>query len=764
MKINLVEVLTAFSSQTLSLIISYRGISLPQKTKTIMIEKLIDLFKSPSHIAESENGLSPAQREVVNLILRHGGKASLVSIRQRLLAAGLIDVQKEHDYSSYSRQPDYKAAKSRKLEDIMANLIALGLVFAWREVPNTNSSSVIDFNLNSLYVIPDEIRKHLKPPPPDPPWVPKEAKTPEKVEESSARSFQRDLYLYWSFVRQNAIELTAKGLIPKRQLVAMNNTLLVRENIQTGQVEEDFHRLFMIRSVLLTLGLLEEQLRNIKTRADASFFALDPLDRIQKTFQAYCKMTWWNEIAWVHPVQVYMQPVHPAPQLILDARTAVLAELKNIKGWVSLADLTKRLAEHNYEFLFPRRIVSSSYYNRTNIYSGNINPGGWEFPGIFSEGDGWQKVEANFIRITMFEFLFWMGLVDAGYSDIKLKQPDLFRLTPAGEWLLGGGKPPSIPKESGQVILQPDFTITAFDPVSDAVLHQLEQFAQRISAERAAVYRLTQQTVYAGQQNGWDASRIKTTLEELSGQPLPPNVARSLAEWQHWHERIRIRRDMVVLQAANPQDLLLLAEDKELSPWLKNQPAPGTSILPVNLDPHQFMSKLANRLWLPEVVLPEAGLPAKSVNVHPDGWLSFNIKSPDLYLKSFLAHFSEAEGKGYRITKASVKRAIANKKSAPQIIKELERVASDVIPAELQKKITAWSGHYGSANLEETLLLQLKDEKAVKELLQDPEFKAIIQILQPDEIKTTLKVSPRDRQRLIELLEERGIDLHLKKP
>jgi hypothetical protein len=71
-------------------------------------------------------------------------------------------IQKERDYSSYNRHPDYKAAKSRKLEDIMANLLALGLVFAWREAPNTGSSSVIDFNLNSLYVIPDEIRKHLK--------------------------------------------------------------------------------------------------------------------------------------------------------------------------------------------------------------------------------------------------------------------------------------------------------------------------------------------------------------------------------------------------------------------------------------------------------------------------------------------------------------------------------------------------------------------------------------------------------------------------
>jgi hypothetical protein len=63
MKISLVEVLTALSSQTLSLIVSYHGISLPQKNKTIMIEKLNDLFKSPRQIAESESRLSPAQRE-----------------------------------------------------------------------------------------------------------------------------------------------------------------------------------------------------------------------------------------------------------------------------------------------------------------------------------------------------------------------------------------------------------------------------------------------------------------------------------------------------------------------------------------------------------------------------------------------------------------------------------------------------------------------------------------------------------------------------
>ena len=63
---------------------------------------------------------------------------------------------------------------------------------------------------------------------------------PEKILESSARVFQRDLYLYWSYVYHNQPELIGKGLLAKRHLTAVNETLLQRETIGTGQSETDF--------------------------------------------------------------------------------------------------------------------------------------------------------------------------------------------------------------------------------------------------------------------------------------------------------------------------------------------------------------------------------------------------------------------------------------------------------------------------------------------------------------------------------------------
>jgi hypothetical protein len=759
MKNDLAEILSAFSSQTLNFIVSYRGLSIPQKNKVAVVAALTNFFQDPRQIKDTEAMLAPAHRAVVNLILQQDGEASLTVIRKHLLRANLIDIKDRNDYSSKYHSPDHKATHSRHLEDIMANLLARGLVFARRENPAGNTSTVLDFSLSDVYIIPDTIRKHLKPPPAEPPWSPEAAKPPARINESSARSFQRDLYLYWSYIRQNQVELTAKGLIPKRHLVALNNSLLVREEIKTGQGEDSFNRLLFMRAVLVTLDLLEESGRLLIAKSDASFFSLDPLKRIRITLDTYKNIQGMNEIQWLHRITSYYQPIVPAPKFLLAARQAILTELKPLKGWIKLASLVKRMEDHNYEFLFPRRLNSSSYY-KPIVYNGNVNPAGWDFPGIFSDDDGWNKIEANLIRTTICEFLFWMGLVDLGHSHPESEDSDVFRLTAAGEWLLAGGSPPKIPQESGQVVVQPDFTITAFDPVSDAVLHQLEQFSQRISAERAVVFRLTQQSVYTGQKNDWQADRIQSTLESLTGQPLPQNVARSLNEWQIWHERIRIRPDLIILQAADPQDLLLLSRDEELSPWLTEQPVPGTSILPSNLDPHQLLSLLAKQMWLPEVIYSETGLPSRSIEVHPDGRLTYLALVPNLYLTSFLARFAEAEDNLYRITRASVRKAIASKMTAPEILKELAKVAAGPIPPELEKKILAWSGHFGHAHLEEALLLRFKDEKTLKDLLQDPDLQEMLRPLQPSEVKVTVKIKLSDRQRLLQLLEERGIDLH----
>src|SRR5678815_4724487 len=107
-----------------------------------------------------------------------------------------------------------------------------------------------------------------------------------------------------------------------------------------------------------------------------------------------------------------------------------------------------------------------------------------------------------------------------------------------GRWVLGLGPPPAIQAEGGRVIVQPNLHIVALDPVADATLVELDQFAERLSAERAVEYRLTRASVYAGQQAGWDVPRIKTYLRGHTRAELPGNVERTLDEWQAQHERI----------------------------------------------------------------------------------------------------------------------------------------------------------------------------------------------------------------------------------
>jgi hypothetical protein len=757
MKNELEKTLANYSIKTLNSIVEYRGIDPGQANKETIIKLLASFMADRKQIQKMEEQLSPVQKAVLHVLLNRSGKASYNTIQKHLLKKELINVSGKPNL--YRNEPSHKASQSGDLDSVMANLLARGLVFSGTEREPGMPPGTLTFSRVSIYTIPEPVRKHLKPPPPEPPWTPPEANAPARIIEGSARTFQRDLYLYWSFVRQNPVEMTTKGNIQKRILVALNNTLLVREEIKKGQGEEDFHRLMFIRTVLLTLGLIDDQGPLLQAKADASFFEMDPLQRIRTTHDAYLRFNRLNEIKWLARVRQYFQMVEPAPMLVLDARQAVVNQLKHLKGWVPITALVERMADDDYEFLFTRRLSPNNYYNQKyHAYSAQYNPAGWEFPDIYSDDTGWKMIEARFIEMVVRDFLFWMGLVDLGYSSSDAKAPDVFRLTPVGAWLLAGGPAPEIPTERGQIIVQPDYTVTAFDPVSDAVLHKLDQFAQRISAERAVVYRLTQGSVYAGQKKGWDAAQIKRTLEDLTEQPLPQNVARSLDEWQSWHERIRIRPNLTVLTAADPQDLENLALNKELGKYFLEKPVSGAAILPAESDA-EVIRLLIEYHWMPEIIPPDAGPPAKSVRINADGQLIFKVPAPDLYLKAFLARFAEPDSSGYRITRTSIRKAIASGIKAPQILQDLQYVADAAIPAEIQRIIQAWSGHFGSAAVQDVLLLQFKDPKVLKELLVDPELHDLLTPLQPEEISSTVKVRPEDRQRLIRLLEERGIDL-----
>jgi hypothetical protein len=762
---NLEDLLLEYTQAALLAMASFQGLKLPGAKKPDLVRSLVKTMTDPKRVLDTYEELPKAPRAVVDMLLRSGGYLGTATIRQKLTARGLIDNPSSNSWRG--QNPDHRNPRSHKLEDILAYLTACGLVIGHQIRDTYNNGNLLDFHPAMQYCVPEAVRACLPRLAPEPSWAPQPAPEPVRKQESSARAFQRDLYLYWSYLNQNSVDLTAKGLVTKRHLVAINNVLLVKENIQTGDSEANLPRLAFLRAILEELGLLQVgDDGTLRALPASSFFALRPQERIQRTLETYVSCKSLNELLWSNRIQGFSQiPTLPAPPLLPDARRALLLHLKTrVPGWLKIDQVVDRIREQQYEFLFSREttlLISTSYYG-VHPYNAQYNPAGWQFSDIYDDASGWERVEANLIRAVIHRPLWWMGLVDVGWLQDNLETPDVFRLTGPGAWLLSGGPEPEIPAEGGQVIVQPDYTITAFDPISDAVLHELDQFAQRISAERAIQFRLTQASVYNGQLLGWNAGSIQAALEQRTGQPLPANVVRTLQDWQSQHERIRILTDVAIVHAVDVQDLDYLEKDPQLSPWLQNRPVANIALLAIDKKNAAFYNLLLKKGWLPlETVGPQTiETVAGAIDLDADGRLTFRVRSPDLYLHGFLSRFADPDGPdAYRLTPASIRRAAASGIPAPQIIEELQQLLAQAIPANLRARILAWAGHYGQAVLEDTHLLIVKDARTAEELLKDPELGDLLHPIRPSDVHTMLQVRTKDLERARRLLAERGVEI-----
>jgi hypothetical protein len=754
----LVDILSRYNHQTLTAMLNFRHLKAASTRKPDLVKVLADYYQDPKQIRETYTQLEKKPRALLDYLMRVGGEAGLVSIRQKLVGMNLVETT-----SSRMDRPDYHSPRSNKVEDLLAYLTVCGLVFGRPQTTGYAASVMMDFSPVGKYFIPEAVRAALPQPSAENAWVPPTAPEPLRRLESSARAFQRDLYLYWSYLNQNNAELTAKNLLAKRHLTALNATLLVKETIGTGEGESDFPRLMFLRALLEQLGLVAAESGFLRARPAAEFFALTPLERIRRCLEAYTNCKYINELTWHNKINTggAYAGLLPAPQFLQDARRLILMYVKP-EGWLEVHYVVDHIREQQYEFLFSRNIDAPNayYYSYNHPYASGFNPLGWTFPEIYNESSGWEQVEANLIRSVIRRPLFWMGLVDLGVANEQEKEAGVFRLTAPGRWLLANGPAPEIPSEGGQVIVQPDYTITAFDPISDAVLQELEQFAQRISAERAIQFRLTQASVYAGQLRGWNVQRIQSTLEGFTGQPLPGNVVRTLQEWQGLHERIRITPSVAVIHAANPADLDAFADDTELSAWLSRRPAPEMALLPPAAKPSQVYSRLLKKGWLPLVTSGPEELPADTVELDASGLLTFKASSPNLYLRGFLARFADPDGPdAYRLTPASVRRAMIGGMDAPVIVSELEKVIAQPVPAALKNRLLAWSGHYGTATFETTILVSFKDANTTQELLKDPDLGALLHPLRPADAQVTVQVHAKDEERVKKLLAERGVEV-----
>jgi hypothetical protein len=582
--------------------------------------------------------------------------------------------------------------------------------------------------------------------------------------------------------------MTNADLVRVVDLKRIAGQLLVSETIESGTKESDYRRIFFLRRLASALGLLQMDASGVTGAPGPAFFSAGPTERVRRSFQSWRDGAWWNEL-WTTYVEGKTRAsgkvADYSPPKVGAARRKVLETLALVarrqearqntpQAWVPLDDIADHLRDRDEEFLVDRETAErqyGGYHTYTPAYRSAPSPYqynalGWIWEAYQgSEEKGWSGVERTFIQAVLTEGLYWLGLVDLGYAKpVNAEEgaaaagPLAVRLTDMGRWLLLDGPQPAIPEETSRVVLQPNFRIFAFDPISDSVLARLDSFAVRLNAERAIEYELSRESVYRAQLSGQSVSEIKAWLGEVTGAALPQNVARSLDEWQAAFERIVVRPRVGWLETASPELVDALLGDPGLHGAILKRPTPTGLIVRADQVDALEQALLAAGELPARTSTPEAARRA-SISLGEDGAIRFAHAVPSLYVYGLLQPFCDRTPAGWRITHASVARAATIGLDAATILATLQDMALNGVPEVLQVRIKAWSRHYGSASVATLTLVQFRDQDALDELLGDLELARYLRPFRPEARLGLATIEPDAVEQVCALLAERGVEV-----
>lgn len=785
----LASALDDFNTHELGEVLNAAGVKALPKSKAERVQLWTTLVGEAGRIQRALTRLTPASRRALELLQHQGQEMPTERYRSLLVRAEVVSAKTADPLAGiYNRplaRPETKAGQELpQFSAVIKELLVAGLIWTHSLKEGKPANAKIDFSGGRFVYIPTEVASHLPPPPI------KEWPAPQVVQtlEGSARTCQRDLYLFWSAARETPLQLTNAGLLRVNDLKRVAGQLLVTETFAKGNKEDDFRRILFLRKLATTLETVQLDAfgNQLEAQPAPAFISQTPTERVRISFERWRDGRWWNEL-WVtwnssHRVGTNEIPgadaaprVARARRIVLDMLAQLVKQAARKQGipapWISLDEISGALRERNSEFLVTREVVEqrSSDYGRYSysFYSPyEYNDLGWAWSGYHNdETAGWNGVERAFIRAVLTEGLYWLGLVDLGYAKPVTPQGGaapagmvVVRLTDMGRWLLLNGPAPEIPEESGRVVVQPNFRIFAFDPISDTVLARLDSFATRRNAERAIEYELTRETLYRAQLAGQSADQIQTWLEQVTGAPLPQNVARSLAEWQAAFERITVYSRVGWLEAAEPALIDRLATDPRWSRAIVKRVSPtGLIVRADRIDELEqallTLDELPSRNSDPELAR------RASIALDDAGHITSLAAVPNIYAAGILRLFCEQTPTGWQITARSVAQASAAGLDAAAILAYLQVMAVGGVPAKLLARIKAWSQHYGAATVYTLTLMQFRDQDVLDELRNDPHLARSLKPFKPEARLGLAEVAPAAVAEVMALLADYGVDV-----
>ena len=737
------NLLDGYQYATLLRIADFHGLRMPgqesRPSKQVLIVFLEKQLSAADHGARALAHLTHLERTVLDRLLLSGGDTDTEILRDTLQHEGIVHPATQTDlHTPYEADPLNREGYA--FEDVISRLTLQGLVLSSSPPPSW-AQKKIGFAPGLRLTIPEPVRSQLpRPMPPSVEWG--RGALPAPTDETSPELAQRELYVYWSTVRDEPLALTHSGLLQKRALRSIHQELLSMSPSMGGVISESSSpRFYFLRLVLQELGLLVRRGRQV-CASDRSneipMFWEQPLEqRARSSLHAWLTMKRWSELASLRLSSLHLD-LPRARRLLLEQLGLLSPEV-----WISSERFLNRLAV----------IVPSMIFQPRD----NARPGDAQSEdGFDRQSLRLAEIEGAFVGAALSGPLHWLGVVDVAVDGDRLFA---FRLNSGGAGVLGTHTEiPAAGAETGKVIIQPNFQILALGPVSTAILAKLEMFAERTKVDRRAFqYALTRESIYRGEKNGLAADDVVAFLTAHCSVPIPHNVVRTVQEWGEQHERIIFHREVSLCQSETAESLRYLLDHPAIHPHLERQLTPTVAIVR-RRHTHALQERLLQQDVLP-AFSPKGSGCAGRVLAAPDGELQRLHAGPDLLLASCLRHLTEERESRFYVTQQAVTRALGTGMTIVQYLEELSRIHHGPLPATLQAQVKAWGHYYGLAKLEQATLLELKDATTASELLADEELAPWLSRFPEDPQGRTLLVRADDLETLRRLLCKRGVDL-----
>ena len=773
-----------------------RGTSSISSPSPTLLEVAQHLF-NPTVIREAVHGLNDTELAILRELVACGGRANSRDLALYLSSNALLYPVKgssgdQNANSQYTtpvagRNTNFSGSSANEqgnmlyplphphgvFEQSLRHLLLLGLVF-WGKQTNFAGRDYTSGVYDGVLIVPYAVRSIVNERIEAQLIVSSTEQPPKPASESDLgegmRQFQRTLYLYWSHVAslREGLPLVQSGLLSRTALRQIADLFGSKGQGEQTRTEQDVPRLYFMRLLLMKLGLLQERNGVLHVAPSHNFFSLSLLERVRLCYRLWLETPFWNELGYLPDVIVRPgpNPLAPAHEEVMRARQMLLervwAEQPGV--WCEMPAFIARTKLYIPYLLFPRQ-----YGPRAERYSMGSNPYGLDFRlkrGWLTHREGWHMVEGGFIRAVVAGPLHWLGLVDVKSEGNRTA----FCLSSAVSLVTSEKLPVVEHIPWGRLIVQPNFELVALAPVSEALLIQLDRFAERIGLEHIAQYRITKASITRAIQMGMHGEDMLRILEGASdGGEIPQNVRYSLDEWERQARRIEMWQSAAILEVDDEALLDALFTDEQTRVMFVRRLSPTLAeVVP------QMLSALQETLWqrdyLPALTPAPAGAQfvAPTVAGEPqwrlreDGLLQPIYAVTDLYLAAEVEQFSEPdEATGWRkVTPAVIERASQQGIALDTILSFLHHYCAGGIPTSFLIRLKLWGSGYSeqaTIRVEQSPLLYLS-EQVLHDVQRDPAIQSLLGSVVPLQGRL-VRVSTEHIAQVIELLRERGFEV-----